>query len=152
VGCGGGTVSPDDPVSQEILVTAGPHHLGENVGAEGVDYQSTFQVTASFDSARVAITFLFPNSFDVSGPEIENAPKIFVNSIELGLTASHFPDDPACVSGTGAEREYACDITISLPATTAVIVGDNTIRVASEAAFGGNDDFVFSDLIVSILR
>ena len=53
---------------------------------------------------------------------------------------------------TGAEREYACDVTIYLPATTAVIVGDNTIRVASEAAFGGNDDFVFSDLIVSILR
>lgn len=99
VGCGGGTVAPDDPVSEEILVTAGPHHLGDNLGAEGVNYQSTFQVTASFDSARVAITFLLPNSFDVSGPEIENAPKIFVNSIELGLTASHFPDDPACVSG-----------------------------------------------------
>jgi hypothetical protein len=147
-GCGENTVAPEEAMSEDIVVTAGPHHLGDNAGAEGVDFESTFEVTAPFDSASVSITFLVPNSFDVSGPEVEASPKIFVNTVEIGLTAADFPD-AACISQDG---EYACDITISMAASSVVNVGTNSIRVSNNALKGGRDDFLFSDLIVAIAR
>ncbi len=149
-GCGDDSVTPADPVSEEIIVTDQMHHIGDNSGAEGVDYSSTFTISQAFDSVNVAITFLFPNTQGVSGPEIENV-KMYVNAMEIGITAGTFPNDP-CVTGTGPSREYSCDLTLSIPATAAATVGTNSIRVASEAASGGDDDFVFTDLIVTAWR
>ena len=132
-GCGDDAVTPADPVSEEIIVTDQMHHIGDNSGAEGVDYSSTFTISQAFDSVNVAITFLFPNTQGVSGPEIENT-KMFVNAMEIGITAGTFPNDPLCVTGTGSGREYSCDLTLSVPAAGAATVGTNSIRVATEAA------------------
>ncbi len=56
------------------------------------------------------------------------------------------------MSGTGASAEYECDVTIELAASAAVTTGSNSIRIASEAASGGDDDFVFTDLVVTVWR
>jgi hypothetical protein len=32
VACRENTVAPDNPTSEDIVVTVGPHHLGDNVG------------------------------------------------------------------------------------------------------------------------
>jgi hypothetical protein len=140
---------PASAQSTAITITASPHHLGNS--GEGEDYNSIFTVPTAFDSATVSITFVYPNSVD-KAPEIDaGAPRIFVNGQQIGLTAADFPNIPGCISNT-AVREYLCTVTITVPATSAVLVGQNTIRVASEAAFGGDDDFVFANLLVTIWR
>ena len=150
--CDSDSTAPEDPVRQEIVVAAGAHHIGDNSGAEGTTFTSEFQVPSSFDSASVSISFLFPNALDVSGPEIDSPPRVTLNGSVLGLTPSDFPANPACITGTGPGREYSCDISFSLPATSALEVGTNTISVISEAASGGDDDFVFSDVLVIVWR
>lgn len=113
-----------------------------------------FTVSTPFDSASVSITFVYPNSVD-KAPEMDaGAPRIFVNNQQIGLTAADFPNIPGCIQSISSSnvivREYICTATIVVPATAAVAVGANTIRVASEVAFGGDDDFVFTNLLVRI--
>ena len=143
---------PDGPTREQIVITDELHHLGDNTGAEGTAYTAQFQVAGAFDSATVSISLLHPNSLGVSGPEIDNPPQIALNGTTLGLAASDFPANAACISGTGPGREYSCNITFTLATMGALTTGQNTIRVASEADTGGDDDFVFTNLIVSVWR
>lgn len=150
--CGSDSAGPSQPVMDVITVTDQEHHLGDNPGAAGVAYESQFQLPTVVDSAFVSITFLYPNAAAQSGPEIENPPKVSVNATEIGLGTTDFPDNPLCVTGSGPDREYSCNLTVVLTASATVVVGTNAIRVESEAATGGDDDFVFSDLLVIIWR
>lgn len=150
--CTSDPAEPTLPVRQEITLTDVPHHLGDNTGAEGDAYSVDFEITAAVDSASIRLTFLYPNPQGQSGPEIGNAPQLILNGTLLGLTAADFPDSGACVVGTGDAREYACDLTVSRPASSAIVTGENHFSLLSEAAWGGDDDFVFTDLIVTIWR
>lgn len=151
VACTETATEPDPPVSQEIVVTDGLHHIGDNAGAEGGSYTGSFSLTAEVDSATLAITFLYPNPQGQSGPEIANAPQILVNTVSVGIATSAFPDD-ACVTGTGDSREYSCDLTLTMAVPDVLVSGTNRIEVISEAALGGDDDFVFTDLVVTVWR
>lgn len=150
--CSDDSTSPRDPVRQDIVVSASAHHIGDNAGAEGTTYSATFNVSSAFDSATVSISFLYPNAFNVSGPEVDAPPQITLNGNLIGISTSAFPTGDGCITGTGPGREYSCNITFELPATNALQVGSNTIGVASEAATGGDDDFVFSGLAVTVWR
>ena len=97
------------------------------------------------------ITFLTPNPQGQSGPEIANPPRIFLNAVEVGIATSDFPVD-SCVTGTGDVREYSCDLTLTLPIPDVLQTGANEIEIESEAARGGDDDFVFTDLILTVWR
>jgi hypothetical protein len=117
-------------VRTDIVVTDELHHLGDNVGAEGTMFAGSFSVPAAVDSAFVSVSFVYPNPQGQSGPEIVNAPRILLNGTLVGLTIGDFPDNPACIVG--------------------VQVGVNSIELQSEAHWGGDDDFVFNDLVVTI--
>lgn len=141
----------DAPIREEIVITEGLHHIGDNPGAEGDTYSASFQLATVVDSASLAITFLYPNPQGQSGPEIANPPQILINSIGVGILTSDFPVD-ACVTGTGDTREYSCDLTLTLPIADVLEAGTNQIEIISEAALGGDDDFVFTDLVLTVWR
>jgi len=149
-GCSDDPVEPLPSERTDIVVTDELHHLGDNVGAEGTAFTGTFAVPAAVDSAFVSVSFVYPNPQDQSGPEIVNAPRIRLNGTLVGLTIGDFPDNAVCIVGEGDTREYACDVTLRVPAATAIQVGSNTIELQSEAHWGGDDDFVFTDLVVTI--
>ena len=149
-GCSDDPVEPLPSVRTDIVVTDELHHLGDNVGAEGTMFAGSFSVPAAVDSAFVSVSFVYPNPQGQSGPEIVNAPRILLNGTLVGLTIGDFPDNPACIVGEGDTREYACDVTLRVPAGTAIQVGVNSIELQSEAHWGGDDDFVFEDLVVTI--
>ena len=145
--CTDNPAAPSQPESEEIVITDQLHHLGDNAGAEGTEFTADFQVAEAFDSVSVSVTFLFPNPLGVSGPTID-ATQLFVNATQIGITPGDFPDDPACI--TGSHREYDCDAMVVLAATQAVVIGNNSIRLVSDQA--SQDDFVFTDLIVTVWR
>lgn len=151
VACSDDPAGPD-PVRTDIVVTDALHHLGDNVGAEGTTYAGSFTVSASVDSAFVSVTFVHPNPQGQSGPEIADPPRIYVNGTRVGLATADFPNNPACIQGVGDTREYSCDVTIRVTASAAIRTGNNSIELQSEAAWGGDDDFVFTDLIVTTWR
>lgn len=145
------TYPPGPSLPLQIVVSNTLHHLGNDSGSEGANYINGFNVPTAFDSATVSITFVYPNAAD-KRPEVDaGRPRIFVNDTDLGLSTADFEQFPGCIT-TNPIREFKCTRTITLPATSAVLVGANTIRVASEVAFGGDDDFVFGDLVVTIWR
>lgn len=150
-GCSDDSGTSSNPtLVRTITVTDEPHHLGDNPGSEGTEYNSSFDVGTSFTSAKCSISFLYPNSSDVSGPEIDSPPEIYINDQMIGMLATDFPDQPGCIS---AYREYECDVTIRIGDGGTVISGTNTIRiVAMGAAHQGDDDFVFTDLKVLLYR
>ena len=148
--CSDDPTEPSPSVRTDIVITDVLHHLGDNVGAEGTAFTGTFAVPAAVDSAFVSVSFVYPNPQGQSGPEIVNAPRIRVNGTLVGLTIGDFPDNAVCIVGEGDVREYACDVTLRVPAATAIQVGSNSIELQSEAHWGGDDDFVFTDLVVTI--
>jgi hypothetical protein len=96
----------------------------------------------------VRIKFLYPNNAGQSGPEIDSPPDIIINGEKVGLYPSDFPDNAQCIS---QYREYECDVTLTRDATAAVVAGLNTIQVVSQgAAHPGDDDFVFTDLVILV--
>lgn len=151
LGCSDDPAGPA-PIRSDIVITDALHHLGDNVGAEGTTYTGSFTLPAPADSAFVSVTFVHPNPQGQSGPEIADPPRIYVNGTRVGLASADFPNNAACIEGTGDTREYSCDVTIRVPATAAVRSGTNSIELQSEAAWGGDDDFVFKDLIVTTWR
>lgn len=141
--------NPSDPESPTVIViTDGEHHLGDNQGSEGQTYDDDFTLSGSFGDVEVSIKFLYPNSAGQSGPEIDSPPDIIINGERVGLSPSDFPDNAGCIN---QYREYECDVTLVRDATSAVVEGDNTIQVVSQgAAHPGDDDFVFTNLVVIV--
>jgi len=138
--------SSEEPVS--ITITDETHHLGDNVGSEGVEYSSSFEITSTYESGILSITFLFPNDAGQSGPEIDFPPEIQINDQKVGLFPSDFPDNPDCINNF---REYDCDVTISIEIADKIEMRNNTIRIISKGeAHEGDDDFVFTDLKIEL--
>jgi hypothetical protein len=74
------------PVQSEpilITVTDLEHHLGDNTGSEGREFAESFEISQSFETATLSITFLYPNDEGQSGPEIDSPPEIQINSIKV---------------------------------------------------------------------
>ena len=143
--------NPQDPIRQEplyITITNEPHHLGDNDGSEGEVYSASFDITASYEIAILSLTFLFPNDAGQSGPEIDSPPEILINDQTVGLSASEFPENSECIS---EYREYECDVTIFIGIANQLKMGNNSIRIKSKGvAHDGDDDFVFTNLIIEL--
>ena len=138
----------DSPVPTVIVISDDEHHLGDNEGSEGQTYEEDFTISGSFGDVEVSIKFLHPNDAGQSGPEIDSPPDIIINGVRVGLAPSDFPDDPGCIN---QYREYDCDVTITLDATSAVVADSNTIQVVAQGeAHPGDDDFVFTNLKVLV--
>jgi hypothetical protein len=138
----------DAPAPTVIVITDGEHHLGDNPGSEGQTFEGGFTLSGSFGDVDVRISFLYPNDAGQSGPEIDSPPDIMVNGEKVGLYPSDFPDNAQCIN---QYREYECDVTLTRDATAAVVEGLNTIQVVSQgAAHPGDDDFVFTDLVILV--
>ena len=133
-----------------ITITGEQHHLGDNDGSEGAVFSGNFEVTSLYEIAILSITFLFPNNAGQSGPEIDSPPEIKINNIKVGLSTSNFPDRPECIPDY---REYECDVTIFIGIAEHIKIGKNTVTVISKgAAHDGDDDFVFTDLIIELFN
>ena len=144
------STQPEQSEPVLITITDSEHHLGDNTGSEGMEYSKSFDISESFDSATLFITFLYPNDAGQSGPEIDSPPEIQINNIKVGLYSTDFPDSSDCIS---QYREYDCDVTIMVDVFDELVVGTNVVKVISKgAAHDGDDDFVFSDLKIELKK
>lgn len=139
-------VDQDPIITSPIVLSNQQHHVGDNVGAEGISLYAEFEMPKSFWYATLEITFVYPDEDGTSGPDVETPPEITINGYKVGVYSSEFKIYPDCIT---EYDEFQCNITIVYDITNEVQTGNNEFRITSKAYGDSYDDFTFSDVLIN---
>jgi hypothetical protein len=127
-----------DAAELAILIDVGPHHLGDTVGGtpttpEGNIWTGAFALGSLCTSATIDLDFFGP-----MGPNVAQPPVTTLNVTTLDSVIPFF-------TGCAADCDdfSAGPVHVSLPATGALVVGDNALTIACGI---DSDDFFFGNV------
>lgn len=135
-----------EEITSPIIISSTQHHVGDNEGAEGMVLSADFEMPSNFSFAELVITFVYPNQFDTSGPDVDSPPAITINGSKIGVWTSDLEAFPNCID---SYREFACTITLHYTITSLLVKGTNSFSIRSTGYLDNADDFTFSTVAVN---
>lgn len=138
-------LDPEPLITSPIIISNQQHHVGDNIGAEGLSLYAEFEMPKSFVYAEMEITFVHPDEDGTSGPDVVTPPEITINAYKVGVFTEDFMQFPDCIT---EEDEFQCTIVFTYDITDVLLAGINEFRITSKAYGDNYDDFTFSDVVI----
>ena len=128
--------------AEQVIIEAQAHHLGNDPGNEGTVFEKAFVLDSVPPDAFLQL--------DITGPNLESPPQIFINGTSVGSIQPFFPpynpNDPRWQLNPDGSHDFTGLIQAWFPVTSLLNVGSNIFRIQNGRP---DDDYFFSNVILT---